>query len=86
MQKSTTNTNRFSAFWLRSKDGTKPHKYDTRKKEILTIHKHTDIHFNKSFLCKSLMYYSELPGITREIEIFGKFKKELKNLLIKNIH
>ena len=68
------------------KDGTKPHKYDTRRKEIPIIHKHTDTHFNKSFLCKSLMYYSELPGIMREIEYFGKFKKELKKLLTNSMH
>ena len=68
------------------KDGSKPHKYDTRKKEIPSIRKHTDIYFNKSFLCKSLTHYSKLPGITREIDHFGTFKKELKNYLINSMH
>ena len=68
------------------KEGIKPHKYDTRRKEIPIILKHTDTHFNKSFLCKSLTYYSKLPGITREIEHFGKFKKELKKHLINGMH
>ena len=51
------------------------------------IYVNTLIHFfNKSFLCKSLMYYSKLPGITRDIEYFGEFKKELKKLLINSMH
>ena len=68
------------------KDGSKSHKYDTRRKEIPIIQKHTNTHFNKSFLCKSLTYYSKLPGIMREIDHFGKFKKELKTYLINSMH
>ena len=68
------------------KDGSTSHKYDTRRKEIPIIRKHTDTHFNKSFLCKSLTHYSKLPGITREIDHFGKFKKELKKYLINSMH
>ena len=71
---------------LYKKEGRKQHKYPTRRKEIPNVQRHTDHHFNISFMCKSLMYYSELPGITRNIKHFNKFKIELKKYLLNNIH
>ena len=52
------------------REGRKQHKYPTRRKDIPNICKHINLHFNKSSLCKSLVYYSKLPGITRDIRYF----------------
>ena len=68
------------------KEERKHHRYPTRRKNIPNIRKHTDPHFNKSFLCKSLVYYSELPGITRDIKNYNIFKKKLKMYLIKKVN
>ena len=68
------------------KEERKHHRYPTRRKNIPNIWKHTDPHFNKSFLCKSLVYYSELPGITRDIKNYNIFKKKLKMHLIKKVN
>ena len=61
--------------------GKKRHKYPTRRKNIPDIYPHTDYQYNISFMCKSLKYYSELPGITRDINSTTVFKKALKNYL-----
>ena len=57
------------------------HKYPTRRKNIPNIHPHTNFQYNISFICKSLKYYSELPGIRRDINSTTVFIKALKNYL-----
>ena len=70
----------------KNKQGKKNHKYSTRRKAILNVQWHTDHNFNISLLCKSLIYYSEPPGITRNITKFSTFKRELKNHLLTKDH
>ena len=59
------------------------HRYPTRRRNIPAIRKHQDSLFNKSFLCKSLVYYSELPTKLRDLRNPVLFKHKLKEHLIK---
>ena len=61
------------------------HRYPTRRKNIPNIRKHQDSLFNKSFLCKSLVYYSELPTKLRDLRNPNLFKWKLKEYLIEEI-
>ena len=56
------------------KEERKQHRYPTRRKNIPNIRKHQDSLFNKSFLCKSLVFYGELPDITRNLRNYNLFK------------
>ena len=64
------------------KEEKKRHRYPTRRKNIPAIRKHHDTLFNRSFLCKSLVYYSALPTDLRDVKNPVLFKKNLKNHLI----
>ena len=57
----------------------KRHRYPTRRKNIPAIRKHQDTLFNRSFLCKSLVYYSALSTELRDLKNYILFKKKLKN-------
>ena len=68
------------------KEERKQHRYPTRRKNIPNIRKHQDSLFNKSFLCKSLVFYGELPDITRNLRNFNLFKRKLKEYLTEKIN
>ena len=67
------------------KEEKKRHRYPTRRKNIPAIRKHQDTLFNRSFLCKSLVYYSALSSELRDLKNYILFKKKLKNHLINKI-
>ena len=67
------------------KEERKKHRYPTRRRNIPNIRKHQDSMFNKSFLCKSLVFYSELPTKLRDLRNPILFKHKLKEHLIKAI-
>ena len=52
----------------------KKHQYPTRHKNIPTIKKHHDTLYNRSFLCKSLVFYSGLPTKLRDLRNYDLFK------------
>ena len=60
----------------------KRHRYPTRRRNIPAIRKHHDSLFNRSFLCKSLVYYSKLPTKLRDLRNPVLFKHKIKNHLI----
>ena len=52
----------------------KRHRYPTRCKNIPTVKKHHDTLYNRSFLCKSLVFYSGLPTKLRDLRNYDLFK------------
>ena len=58
------------------------HRYPTRRKNIPTIKKHHDTLYNRSFLCKSLVFYSGLPTKLRDLRNYELFKRKLKEYLL----
>ena len=64
------------------KEEKKRHRYPTRRRNIPAIRKHHDSLFNRSFLCKSLVYYSALPTELRDLRNPILFKQKIKNHLI----
>ena len=46
--------------------GKKVHRYPTRNKSIPNIQKHSSTLFNKSFMCKGLVVYNNLPAELKE--------------------
>ena len=64
------------------KEERKQHWYPTRQKNIPNIKKHQDTLFNRSFLCKSLVFYSELPTKLRDLRSPNLFKCKLKDYLL----
>ena len=46
---------------MESRGGKKFHMNNTQSKHVPNIHKHNSIHYNTSFLCRSVMEYSKLP-------------------------
>ena len=63
--------------------GVKKHRYNTRKKKVPNIQKHTSVQFNTSFICHSITEYSslsnELSSITKMPSFVKKLKKEIMN-------
>ena len=60
----------------------KQHRYPTRRKNIPNIKKHQDTLFNRSFLCKSLVFYSRLPTELRDLRNPDLFKHKLNEHLL----
>ena len=63
--------------------GTKKHHYPTRSKNTPNIQAHTVHQFNISYLCKTIVVYSELPTEIKNCVILFGFTKNLKWKYIK---
>ena len=60
----------------------KSHPYPAGSKNVPNIQKHKDLKLNTSFLCKSLMNYMQLPGITRSAGSLNSFNRQVKARLV----
>ena len=66
---------------MESKGGRKLHRYPTRNKSIPNIQKHYSTIFNHSFMCRSLVTYSQAPQQARtkkSVKSFARLFKEWK--------
>ena len=66
---------------MESKGGRKTHRYPTRNKPIPNIQRHYSTIFNHSFMCRSLVTYSQAPQqacIKKSVKSFARIFKEWK--------
>ena len=59
-------------------DGKKQHRYPTRNKAVPNIQQHHHKLYNSSFLCRSIVSYTKLPGTTRNSTSLKCFSKKLR--------
>ena len=58
--------------------GMKKHRYNTSKKEVPNVQKHTSVQFNTSFICCSITEYSLLSNKHSSVTKMPLFVKKLK--------
>ena len=61
--------------------GEKTHRYPTRNKHVPNVHWHHSEQYNKSFLCRSVTVYNNLPQRLKDIVNATIFVRELKQHL-----
>ena len=64
--------------------GKNQHTYPTRNQNVPNIQKHDTLLFNRSFLCKSLTEFSQLPMYLKMEKNHNKFLKQCKQHLTQN--
>ena len=58
--------------------GRKAHRYPTQNKHVLNVQRHYSELYNKSFLCKSITAYNDLPQKLKNVVNTTTFIRELK--------
>ena len=66
---------------MNTRGGMKTHQYPTHRKGMPNIQRHQTPLFNKSFLCKGITRFNELPDKLRETNSLTSFTKNLKKHL-----
>ena len=72
---------------MESKGGIKSHRYPTRNKQITNIQRHYSAVFNHSYMCRSLVIYSQTSQhihSKKSVKSFAKTFKEEKLKTYKN--
>ena len=66
---------------MNNKGGLKAHRYNTRNKGTPNIQKHQTTQFNKSFLCKSISLYGNLPVDVKMSKTLKTFIRRSQQIL-----